>query len=555
MTIFVESLIGAVFGFLLSQAAEHGPKALRGARKRVRIPQMPRWGMGGFFVSKTNLINRDSELRSIKAILGETPHQRILYLSGPGGVGKTRLLEEVENLARKSKVDIPIRWTGILDLYHPDMRSVLNLQDVIVQRLDPNDEHFKQYRRNRLDFEGRRTEGSSGQALDRVRETLSSSFLQDYNLFAKKYRPVLAFDTLESLTTESDLIQTLCRLEDPAVAARDWLLSRANHLNNTVILLAGRPQDTISQSLQKAYGNNPGHLEEIPLRGMTRESSRQLLERFLTDAPSSSRNLIDQSDQLWELTNGLPVQLALITELVAQNENLDLVDADDLDDSVIWGRRLVNTLFRYDDSTKRIFFFLALARRGLTSDLLYYLEPGWSKQECEKQLEDLKDLSVVKTRPDSAETFLHDALYELFDTYFAGAEQLEPWYERLADYYRAQQSQAGSDRLTWGTVTVNLLYYELQRNPRRAFEVYYLRWDDIAIRGREYELDVQLRNELLRFFNFSINEQRATKQGLPPVAIDQASAIRWVKRFVNHSNYRQAIDLAETLLALGRLRT
>ncbi len=45
------------------------------------------------FVRKSKLINRESEIQTIKDALQDDGSLRILYFHGPGGVGKTRLIE------------------------------------------------------------------------------------------------------------------------------------------------------------------------------------------------------------------------------------------------------------------------------------------------------------------------------------------------------------------------------------------------------------------------------------------------------------------------------
>lgn len=211
---------------------------------------------------------------------------------------------------------------------------------------------------------------------------------------------------------------------------------------------------------------------------------------------------------------------------------------------------MVEILFHSDNPVSRIFFFLALARKGLTVDLLRYLEPTWSHTDCERYLAEVRNLSVVKTRPGRKELFLHDALYELFDTYFPPEIPLLSWYKRLSDYYRARQSRANQDRVAWGQATVNLLYYELQCDPQLAFETGYVRWSELAIKGHEAGLDMQLRDELLRFMDLQSKRHNAT-QKLNRAIVDQDSAARWVKRFLARARHRQAIAVAETILALA----
>lgn len=77
-------------------------------------------------------VGRDRELQAIKRALespgGETA---ILYFIGPGGIGKTRLIEEGAKLAPPSVLVSPV-----IDLYHAEAHSVAGLQQLLADGLD-----------------------------------------------------------------------------------------------------------------------------------------------------------------------------------------------------------------------------------------------------------------------------------------------------------------------------------------------------------------------------------------------------------------------------------
>jgi len=542
----LEFLVKQISEILIKEALPGALSTIRQLWERVKLPRQHR-----MLVSRVGLINRERELRAMSMALAETHCTRILYLSGLGGVGKTRLLEEAAHLSCEIPTEPPLCWGGILDLYHTELHSVFDLQAAIIQGLDPDRRYFDRYRIAREDFERRKRVDLSGTALDIERKALNELFIEDYKRFARVRRPVLALDTLECLSHESDLIQSLCNLKDISVAVYDWLLKQIGRLDNTLFLLASRPQAALRRDLEQMYGNEPGKLEIIDLSGLTRAECRQLLELFLKEAPPGVQALRSQANRLCKVTAGLPVQLALAVELVAQSEDLVTYIVEGVTDTTTLGQRLVGTLFDYHDPARRTFYYLALARKGLTADLLHYLEPDWPKPDCKQRLVEACELSVVKTRPGREEVFLHDALYELFDAYSPADAPVERWYEPLCDYYRSRQAEAVHDRDAWGQATVNLLYYELQRDPIKAFETGYVRWGEMAIKGREIELDMRLHDELLRFFQNPNSQQRAAAQGLTQAVVERDSAVRWVKRLLIRDHYEQAIATAETILALG----
>src|SRR5262249_40615869 len=153
-----------------------GPRVIETFHRHLRFPR-PRRG----FASRTGLVNRERELRAVRAALVDAPHTRILYLCGPGGVGKTRLLEESRRLVRETEAPSTLCWSGILDLYHIDLHSVSALQNALIQGLDPGEQYFQRYRSARARFESLRTAGTVDHVLDLHREELEDLFFADYN--------------------------------------------------------------------------------------------------------------------------------------------------------------------------------------------------------------------------------------------------------------------------------------------------------------------------------------------------------------------------------------
>ncbi len=540
--VFQNPIVEYIFEFLIKQAIQYGPDLARKAwtqRKRPSAKQI--------LAPRVGVIGREVELRAIQNVLDESPHLRILYFTGEGGVGKTRLLEETKHLVDE-KTHSPLRWSGILDLYHTELHTTSALQAAIVQGLDPIGEYFQRFRSvyDRLNL--LLQEGLTGHTIEVEREKLNDVFLEDYRAFSKKYRPVLAFDTLESMVHESDWVENICNIEGGSIAARDWLTEQIGTLENSVILMAGRPDNSLRNALERANNNYPGQLEIIEIKGLTREDTHELLELLIKNAPASLKPLREKTDQLWQVTSGLPVQLALSIDLASNGELIPLPNNENR--VVSYGQSLVNTLFPYDHPNASVFFLLALARKGMTAELLHYLEPERSKMDCQQQLEQLRLKTIIKLRPQQGEIFLHDALYELFDQYSPDQDFLEPWYERFADYYRARQL-VGSDVYNRSTTSINLLYYELYRAPRWAFESVYLKLREIALKGHELELDLQLRDELLRFIHLPTNGLRPINQKLTLAEIDRDGVLRWIKRYLIQGQYYKSILIAETILTLS----
>lgn len=508
------------------------------------------------FVTSVDVVNRDNEQRAINAaITASDMKSRVIHFYGPGGCGKTRLLEESERIFHQHRRKYQLRYGQIIDLYHADLHSISAMQNVIVQTLDPDEEYFSHYREARDRFEDRRGQGVADTILNIERKRLNDLFLEDYSEMAQIVRPILRFDTVETLQRESDLIQDLCQLNNSyPVEGYDWLVQYSGLLPNSVILLAGRPETSLLQELRRTHQITPGSYEEIEIGGLSRTDSQELLTRYLNQTSTSLANSLEaNSDRLWEITKGLPVQLAIIVEILVQIESDAEIFSHLPANPSTWEQEIIQQIFNYDNEFTRILFFLAISRKGLTADLLHYLEPEWPYETCEERLVQLTDLSIIKKRDDAHCTrlFLHDVLYEIFDNSTRSASELLPWYERLVNYHRDHQINFREHHSEWESATVNLLYYELQQNPYIAFYESYLHWSELAIKGNKIGLDLQLRDELLRFFRASPHVYAKKDQKLSQAEIDRDSAVRWIKRLLIQAQYQQAKQVAESILKYG----
>ncbi len=536
-------LLSVIAEIILEQLLKTSLKKLPESLKNKPNLRLPSWSWHHASVRRPDFVNRKKEMEAIDSAINEAGTTRILYFYGPGGIGKTRLIEEVEKVIQKTSSRKRPYWGGLYDLYHADLHDVLEFQDAIAEKLDPDNRFFQEYISARAQFEEMRLQGRS--SAPAVQQELDTLFIENLRAFSRQQnRLVIALDTAETLAFESELIQSICQIKSMSVAVRDWLLQKLEHFENSVILLAGRPDPVLQQDLDKLREDNASLVESIMVRPLTRKESRDLLQTLLADTPELVTHL-DKSDKLWRETQGNPVILTLVVEILKQAKQFGMLK--DITDSSNIGESIVASLFNYADPASRTFFFLALARKGLTPELLHYLEPAWSKEECSANLSEASGLGVVKSRSHN-ELFLHDALYELFDQYSPPRSQLLPWYERIADYYRSCLARTNGERTIWIQTVTKLFYYELRLNPKSAFEKHYMRWDEEAIRGLEIGLDMQLRNEILRFIRSAFNQDYLEEVGLFLEDVERDSALRWVKRYLIQAQYQNALEISETIV-------
>lgn len=506
------------------------------------------------FALKGNLINRESSLRAIRNALGARNNTRVIYLYGSGGAGKTRLLEEGRNLAKSNS---SLRWAGIFDLYHTDLHNILRLQTAITENLDSGGQHFSKYREAKELFENRRREGifsTSSETVVRAEIAhINQLFVEEFNQYTSEYRTVLAFDTLENVGEEQDLIQRIFGLGEgrESLSIRQWLLDLCMGAENAVILLAGRPHEDLKRALEKINSFHIGRVESILFEGLTQSDTADLLKVYTRKSPRPIADLLARNAvMIWQATKGLPVHVALLVELVLQAP--DVFGNEMGKNNPELGRGIVRAFFDGENPDRRHFFFLALARKGLTPDLLRFLEYEWTEEECTKRLNVAERSTLIKKRYGETELFLHDALYEMFESFapYTRAEKIY-WFQRLKEYYLQFNKEGQS---FWNKSAVNLLYYDLRCDFSEAFYRSFVRYSEIAIKGYEIELDFQLRNEVLVYLRNDAQHMKIKDANLEFFFV-QDSATRWVKRLITQAQYSEAVELAEKLLSLEDLNT
>jgi tetratricopeptide (TPR) repeat protein len=514
----------------------------------------------GQFARTESLVNRQREVEMIRKAFLDSPDLKVLYFYGPGGVGKTRVLEEAGHLVEtlhgrlggdghKRISDGLLRrlapwrgqavgtfvWCGIVDLYHTDLHDSLSVQQAIVAATDLGRDHFQNYRRLATEFQQARCEGIDSRQLETMRRCLAEAFVQDYNTLAARRRVVLAFDTLETIQHESPVVQEVCQIKPDPVAVEAWLLQHVRQLGNSVVLLASRPRDDLLDAFQQAYGR-PGQFQSKRLTGFTWSETQGYVRLLARQRPEVE---ILSKEMLWSIyhaTEGLPVRLALALDLM-----LDRGLEGSLPPSVKLDEVLGHNLFVGLERDEPLMFCLALARKGLDPELLHYLKPEWPVSECHRRLAALQNLAYVKTRPGAMALFLHDELYALFDLFGPEQSKVAPEYARISEYYQMRQEELARERgrEPWQQATANWLFYRLRAEPHEGYQSY-VRLAEEAVKGHDFGFDMQLRDEMLRFFDDPINQRIAEQRGVTRQVFDRDATLRWVRRYIEKGQYAMA---------------
>lgn len=525
----------------------------------------------------TRLIGRGGVVTTLASAINDASRRCYLYyFVAGGGIGKTRLLEEIDVMYATWQGQ-GLRITPIIDLYHSETHSPSGLRRAIVSGLDPDGEFFQDYHQTLDVYRQQRKDGAPGSILEELRKELDEKFHVAYAALAQNYRLVIRLDTLELLQHESDIVQELCQVDDADTAIKTWLLTQVTQLPNTVIVCAGRPQPAdqpqLAEDFKKKYEAAGHKFQVVPLNSLSPQETEEYLENLRQQRPDELTQVLTPArrELMYKVTQGRPIYLALLLDLALYGQGGVLsrtpINEEDLRKQIT--EMLQNKLTGH---VGEIVNFLARARKGLDAELLQFLVGDqWTQEEVEKSFYEARRLAVVKTRvlpeqtrsnadalqPPSSlskiQLFLHDEVYELFDFYYKDDYYYGKGFERLADFYRTQRrtEQAGEQREDWQTTQ---LYYEFQVNPSVAYFRYYIRWDEEAIKVHETGLDMRLRDETLRFINrytHSLSPVRARRvyDVIDHAAIDRDCAVRWVKRYVSRGQTLKANEVASRIRA------
>lgn len=490
------------------------------------------------------IIGRENILVGIrKAISDKAKKSHVLYLEGPGGMGKTRILEEVANIQKQWKGK-KFLWSRIIDLYHEENHSPENLQKAIVRGLDPVNKHFSKFQQLQRELEEKQRQGFAGPTLEKLRQNVNAQFLAEYKSLARKQRLVLGFDTVELIQYESDIVQRICQVEDENTVVKNWLLNHVAQFPNTVTVFAGRSQSKLEADFKKTFPKS--RYRKYVLQKLTKKESLEYLDAINERNPGLSRVLTPNARR-WvsEIAEGRPIRLTLCVDLLVQGEGG--LPQEETKKSI--DANLVYKLYLSPES-EEIFRYLIIARKGLDIDLLHHLTK-WSQKKIRDSFAKIRNLEIIKTRPGSNRFFLHDELYDLVDQYHQEDQRFGPeYYFQIADYYQHRLKTAKPNERE--DLTVTLLYYEFQVDASVGYHRYYARLDEDAIKSHETGFDMRMRDEGLRFITRYANQDSPfftsrveTKVDRP--AIDRDCAVRWVKRYLARGEFAKAGRVAENV--------
>jgi len=388
----------------------------------------------------------------------------ILYLLGKGGVGKTKILQEIIKICDKKRIP----HSGIIDFYGFEMSSrITAIANKIALKLRGYDKAglFDNYWKLHKEFE-------SGKIYEQdvVNEFLSSMCKWIDIIISDGKRPVLIFDTVEAIkysVVERDLVN-------------EWL----PQLKKAVIVLSGRDKEyeTIDFNENLAY-----FIIHSRVDSFTKGEAKEYLQKREVWNDIKRDKVCDK---LFEFTLKKPLLLALSADRIHGSacstsiSPIDLVRNATVSD---FEKKLVEELQRSDVIQKpegTILPYMAHIIQPFDKELIEFLLPELSKTvkfgdnviQSETVLKNLSELSFVKEKIDeeigNRTYWLQDEVRFLFHKHIFSLYEI--WDERRRDLSekmiafhnkKLEEAKEKGNKLEKQKCIARCLYHEIYLDP------------------------------------------------------------------------------------------
>lgn len=527
-----------------------------------------------------DLIGRRAILDQIDTALSGASKPSVIALYGPGGIGKTRILNDT---LKRIKSGVLLAQQAV-DLYDIRYHSSLALASAIYVSLGVADvSPFRAFEEKREQQFKAQTSGDVRQIAVATRDALQA-FINDFNHFSQSQHVVLALDTLERIAYGA----TEHRPPFQVAAAWQWLVETLPEWGNVTVLVAGRNQ---IRHLFPDLEQRPAiRLTTIEVGPFTLEETNDYLDAVARAAKQAGEQTVadtlrsmtpQRREQVYRCSGGAPIMLALLADYISiagfgQLPGILDIETDPARAREELERQIVERIMSAE-GIRDTLPTLGRAPKGVDDELLAHLL-DISVEEARHRLKNIERLSFIKVR--GGRYFLHDEMYAILERQIYGAPEDAPEAERvntaIIERYR-QQIDAHDKQLDtlyapieqerrFAQVTPQLdhahiagvqqeiqrllverMYYTLRLDPLDGFREYFRLSFYTTFTGNT-TLDIQIQAELLVF----LDERDPTgKQPfidrLERDVVQGVAALRPVVRLYAENDYTGAIQYAQRL--------
>lgn len=551
------------------------------------------------------LVGRKEILGIIKkAIESKSKKTQVIYITAKGGMGKTRLLEEVVKFwgrqSRTQKDAEILIVSRLVDLYHTHTHNPEGLIDEMVEALGKK--HFKKYLEKRAALIHMKYEKGETPS-EASKQELVDSFVEELNELGLKYdKVVLVFDTAEVLRFQKDPSQTALGLTDSLTTIAHWLTQGLiNRLQNVTVLIAGRPPEiqTMPDELLGKLNETGAKVTAYALLGFDIEETLEyfnvMVKATRKENPQSAKRIQSIPDVtrriIHNLTQGEPFVLALLIDYVAITDELPSLEQRNLGEFRKELRdRIVEAIQKCLRPSDEVVEALSWTPKGMGYQLfawaLQHRKPSEEEiANAKRAIDELRNpkkrLSFVKIRAADDLVFFQDEMYNLMEEMHrsGGMEtQKEKIDKDILDFYEwkieetrgkiqnremeldatrhapenekmhhlrpvrvvREEEKLSKARARLQAYQVEHVYYTLRVNPSDGFKLY-LEYAEEAFQSGEENLWLLLQDELLRYAY-----KYLPVEGLTWEDIEAYMGIRWIRSSMVNNDHDEAdrrIDL------------
>lgn len=370
------------------------------------------------------LVGQQAALNCLRdAIYSQDRAFRLMFLRAQGGMGKTRVLEEM--LKR-----VQGEWASLGDA------AVSNIIDVIDMRLHdrglfirelrdqfPQPELFSEYEHALDEVTLLSATGAQLKQMQNAQQSAIDAFLKDLKDITVSRRVVWVIDTVEQLSyVTSQWLLDNGQLTDDDLRTRthQWLIDLIcnQEIENVTLVLAGRGDEgkTFFKSMHAAFDqaareSTDRKIDDIELQPLDPAEIRAYFAQLVKDRegePDESHTNLriqrwfdliarednDRADVLWLYTGGIPVRLALYAQIIAEGHEISKPLRFSFEQAVAKAKTdnpknptpelekiqwdieddFINVLFRNLTSLRaHVLQLLVRAQRGLSAEQIHYL--------------------------------------------------------------------------------------------------------------------------------------------------------------------------------------
>ncbi|QTA78466.1 p-loop and tetratricopeptide domains-containing [Desulfonema limicola] len=362
-------------------------------------------------ISRFEFVGRDEEISSIKNIICKQG-LHILNIFGPGGIGKTSLLQKIQG---EYNLDPKYHITDIIDFYDLYTSMYWGFMDRLVSVMpDYAEPFFQTYHKALYRAEQIELSGITGGILQEEMDKVFAAFVECMNRFTSETRCIVLMDTFEESAPEF----------------HQWFIKLIKGIKNIVFITAGRKNETWDDLLKKNYKEIP--FTSIELKPFTIDNSEKLVR--LSDY---GKNIsIEELKKLQILSDGFPILLILAVdkkwpksmpggsspqkESTFTSEKYSISDIQEMSDYQLkkikneFRNELINGVHNMINLQGHAVVIMLMAHlsRYFTQEMFEYFE-SVNTERAQAILEDLKTWTFMKHDFKTNSFRLHDLIREL----------------------------------------------------------------------------------------------------------------------------------------------